>query len=315
MQIGTFKSEHTVRFRTHTDLYFLSKSTGYHFGTHIDSLSAKKQLFNRERMKTTRILFLLITAVCCCSACTQRTYYSSSLSGSNFTTVKASKQYVEKQIDVKPFSEIKLVGSPDVVFTQKAGKPEVKVYTSDNIVELLDIRTEQSVLYIGFKKGVSVNYDKLEISVTSPTLNQVSVSGSGEVQLKGGLKTEDLRFKVTGSGSIYGSDIHCNHFQSAISGSGDIIVGNLSTTAAEARITGSGDISLNGTSETATFEVTGSGDLAATDLVTKRVSAKITGSGDIKCHATEQLTTHVTGSGNISYKGNPTIEGKNIHKL
>ena len=54
-------------------------------------------------------------------------------------TVKASKNYVTKNIKVDNFTGLNLAGSPDVIYTQKAGKPEVAVYTSDNIVDLLDI--------------------------------------------------------------------------------------------------------------------------------------------------------------------------------
>ena len=49
-------------------------------------------------------------------------------------TVKASKNYVTKNIKVDNFTGLNLAGSPDVIYTQKAGKPEVEVYTSDNIV-------------------------------------------------------------------------------------------------------------------------------------------------------------------------------------
>lgn len=51
-------------------------------------------------------------------------------------TVKASKNYVTKNIKVDNFTGLNLAGSPDVIYTQKAGKPEVEVYTSDNIVPI-----------------------------------------------------------------------------------------------------------------------------------------------------------------------------------
>jgi hypothetical protein len=76
-----------------------------------------------------------------------------------------------------------------VTYTQKSGKPTVEVYTSDNIVDLLDIRVKDNTLYIGFKKNVSVSYNKLEVRVSAEKLNGIAVAGSGDVELKNGRMT------------------------------------------------------------------------------------------------------------------------------
>lgn len=57
---------------------------------------------------------------------------------------------------------------------KKSGRPEVEVYTSDNIVDLLDIKVKDNTLYIGFKKDVNVSYKKLEVRVSAETLNGIS---------------------------------------------------------------------------------------------------------------------------------------------
>lgn len=96
----------------------------------------------------------------------------------------ASNKYVTKDIKVDNFKKISVAGSPDVTFTQKSGRPEVEVYTSGNIVDLLDIKVKDNTLYIGFKKDVNVSYKKLEVRVSAETLNGISVAGSGDVFLK-----------------------------------------------------------------------------------------------------------------------------------
>lgn len=90
------------------------------------------------------------------TACSQQHTYRSGGFGSK--TVKASKNYVTKDIKVDNFTKLSVAGSPDVTYTQKSGKPTVEVYTSDNIVDLLDIHVKDNTLYIGFKKNVSVSY-------------------------------------------------------------------------------------------------------------------------------------------------------------
>ena len=232
-------------------------------------------------------------------------------------TVKASRNYVTKNIKVDNFTGLNLAGSPNVTYTQKAGKPEVEVYTSDNIVDLLDINVVNNTLNIKFKKGVSVSYNKLEIRVSSETLNNISVAGSGNVELANGLKTGNLNVSVAGSGDIEGSNITCANLTASIAGSGDLKLDNVSAAGTEASVSGSGTAILTGTSQEADYRVAGSGDLFASGLQAKRVSASVSGSGDIKCHATDFLKARTSGSGNIGYKGNPELDfpKKGLYKL
>lgn len=162
-------------------------------------------------------------------------------------TVKASRNYVTKNIKVDNFTGLNLAGSPNVTYTQKAGKPEVEVYTSDNIVDLLDINVVNNTLNIKFKKGVSVSYNKLEIRVSSETLNNISVAGSGNVKLANGLKTDNLKVSVAGSGDLFASDLQAKRVSASVSGSGDIKCH--ATDFLKARTSGSGNIGYKGNPE------------------------------------------------------------------
>ncbi len=133
------------------------------------------------------------------TACSQQHTYRSGGFGSK--TVKASKNYVTKDIKVDNFTKLSVAGSPDVTYTQKSGKPTVEVYTSDNIVDLLDIRVKDNTLYIGFKKNVSVSYNKLEVRVSAEKLNGITVAGSGDL-LASDFVAKKASASVAGSGDI-----------------------------------------------------------------------------------------------------------------
>ena len=60
------------------------------------------------------------------TACSQQHTYRSGGFGSK--TVKASKNYVTKDIKVDNFTKLSVAGSPNVTYTQKSGKPTVEVY-------------------------------------------------------------------------------------------------------------------------------------------------------------------------------------------
>ena len=270
------------------------------------------------------------------TACSQQHTYRSGGFGSK--TVKASKNYVTKDIKVDNFTKLSVAGSPDVTYTQKSGKPTVEVYTSDNIVDLLDIRVKDNTLYIGFKKNVSVSYNKLEVRVSAEKLNGIAVAGSGDVELKNGLKTDDIKISVAGSGDISGNNISCTDldisiagsgdytlslhdalpiFQVSVAGSGDMKLNNVTANFTRASVAGSGTAILSGSTQEAEYSVAGSGDLFASDFVAKKASASVAGSGDIKCHATDFLKVRTSGSGSVGYKDNPELDypKKGLYKL
>lgn len=282
----------------------------------------------------------------CTTACSQQHTYRSGGFGSK--TIKASKNYVTKNIRVDNFTKLNVAGSPDVTYTQKSGRPAVEVYTSDNIVDLLDIRVKDNTLYIGFKKNVSVSYNKLEVRVSAEKLNGIAVAGSGNVELKNGLKTDNLKISVAGSGDVNGnnisctdldiaiagsgdinssdincnnlkvsiagsgdlnsSNITCNNLKASVAGSGDMKLSNVTTHFTQASVAGSGTATLSGSTQEAEYSVAGSGDLFASDFVAKKASANVVGSGDIKCHATDFLKVRTSGSGSVGYKGNPELD-------
>lgn len=248
------------------------------------------------------------------TACSQQHTYRSGGFGSK--TVKASKNYVTKDIKVDNFTKLSVAGSPDVTYTQKSGKPTVEVYTSDNIVDLLDIRVKDNTLYIGFKKNVSVSYNKLEVRVSAEKLNGIAVAGSGDIN-GNNISCTDLDISIAGSGDINSSDITCNDLQVSVAGSGDMKLNNVTANFTKASVAGSGTAILSGSTQEAEYSVAGSGDLFASDFVAKKASASVAGSGDIKCHATDFLKVRTSGSGSVGYKGNPELDypKKGLYKL
>lgn len=272
------------------------------------------------------------------SSCAQS--YTRSISSDIFSgkTVKASDNYVTKQIRVKSFDEIQVSGSVDVTYTQRSGKPKVEIYTSDNVVDLLDIRVKNGCLNVGFKKNVSVKYNKLEVRVSSEDLNQVNIVGSGDFEFANGLKTDNLSITVAGSSDVKGENIRCaqellmsvagsgdikgqdfstENLKVSVAGSGDLNLENVTATTTKASVAGSGTIRMNGSTQDANYSVAGSGDLLVENYVAQNVEASVAGSGDIKCHAVKYLKAHTSGSGEIGYKGNPEVDYsyRNLYKL
>lgn len=72
-------------------------------------------------------------------------------------------------------------------------------------------------------------------------------------------------------------------------------------------LSGVGDITLSGEADEFTCIISGVGNLRAFDFVTSECSLTISGVGDAQVTANDRLNVFIAGSGNVYYKGSPTI--------
>lgn len=266
-------------------------------------------------MKTLGTMLASALLLCCTAACSQQRTYSNGIFGKR---IKGSSTYVTKEMrNLDDFTKILITGCPDVVYAQQPGKPKVEIYTSDNLIDLLDIYVKDNTLHVGCKKNVSFSFSKMTIRITSPALDALAITGSCDVLLQNGVQTDNLALSISGSGDIAGTDIRCNSLETSVSGSGDIDLRGIKAAYTKVSVSGSGDIDLEGSTDEADYRISGSGDIDAKGLEARTVTASIAGSGDIKCHAADYLRARIAGSGEIGYKGNPTIDAprRGLHRL
>ena len=229
-------------------------------------------------------------------------------------TVTPSKKYITRELkNMSDFSAIKVLGSPDVEYTQSTGKQvKVTLYGSDNLLDLLEVTTQNGVLQVNIKKGVNIRGGerRLKVIASSPALKQVDILGSSDVTLKGNVKGTDLNLAIAGSGDIKADKLNYTNITATVNGSGDIDLKNITATNVNVNVAGSGDVNVIGSAQKAVLKVAGSGDIEAQKLVAAHVIADVAGSGDIDCYASKQLDAKLAGSGEITYKGKPAVVNK-----
>ena len=241
-----------------------------------------------------------------------------SVAGVKAQTVTPSKKYITQEVkNAGNFSAIKVLGSPDVEYRQSNhSKTTVSIYGSDNLVDLLEVNTVNGVLHVNIKKGVNIHGGerRLKVIASSPSLAQVDIQGSSDVSLKGTIKGTNIRLNIIGSGDIDAENLNYTDISVAVKGSGDVVLKNIKVDNVNALVAGSGDIDMKGTAQRAILTVNGSGDISAGNLVATNVTATVSGSGDIECYASKQLNARVNGSGEIEYKGKPSVVNKEGRK-
>ena len=87
---------------------------------------------------------------------------------------------------------------------QAAGDPSVVLTCDENLVGCYDIRVEDGTLVVDTKDNVMFRTKvKSYVTVSSPSLKGVSVSGSGNCRVTSSLASDaDIVFKGTGSGRV-----------------------------------------------------------------------------------------------------------------
>ncbi|WP_297763608.1 head GIN domain-containing protein [uncultured Muriicola sp.] len=159
----------------------------------------------------------------------------------------------------------------------------------ENLLEYIITEVKDGKLVVKPEKGVNLqpsSWKSGTISVTIPVeeINAVSMSGSGDLVGKTVLKASDFKTSMSGSGDL----------------SLDLEVQDL-----EVKVSGSGDMDLKGSTNNLEVQISGSGDVNAYGLSANNVSAIVSGSANIEVTANTSLKARVSGSGDISYRGNP----------
>ena len=198
-------------------------------------------------------------------------FEASSSSTIQGTGVPASQARV-----VPAFTGVELAGTNNVVV--RVGDPRsVVVKADDNLIRRVTTEVQSGRLVIGNTPGSFSTKSPMRVQVNVPTLEALTLSGSGNIVLDG-IEARSLRIELTGSGTLAGNGtatrlgvtiggsgvVHftrlvANDVHAAVSGSGTIFV--TATRRLDASVSGTGAIVYTGNPQHVTKSVTGSGEI------------------------------------------------------
>jgi hypothetical protein len=227
-------------------------------------------------------------------------------------TVKGDGNIVTRNFDVIAFNEISAALPATVNFTV-SDNYSCTVTVDENLFEYLDIKVENNELQLCKQQkynNTGLKATEFVIEVTAPSLKEINLAGSGTFNVLSPLEGENMEVSVAGSGDIYFKEkVAMETFEMSVAGSGDIDCIELVANKLDVTIAGSGDLKVaSGTVREATASIAGSGDIVLTCGI-ENLDTDIAGSGDIKARVNGKLKYSIIGSGDISYYGNPVVEG------
>jgi hypothetical protein len=217
----------------------------------------------------------------------------SSCSFVNNKPIYGNHQLVNQRINIDDYESIVLKIPGEVNYQQYSDStPYLQIHTDENIFNALDVKVQNNQLIIEAKKDSILKPSQLTIYTCSHNLSKADLAGSGEIRLKGEVNAKNFELNIFGSGNFLADSLVCEKTNTNIFGSGNVI--------------------LTGASTNSSFKITGSGSIRAYNFLVQELDCGIMGSGNIEALVTKKLNASLTGSGNLSYRGDPESVNNNV---
>jgi hypothetical protein len=197
--------------------------------------------------------------------------------------VKGDGNIVKQDREVDVFDEVHVSGALDV-YVRQGEQRSVSIEGDENLMKYIITKNEGDKLEVRTKSGYNIRpTQKMKIYVTSPEFTRLDVSGAcniiGENKISA---SEKLELEVSGAGDI-----------SMEADAPDL----------KASISGSGKVDLKGRTQDFDLELSGAAKATCFDLMSENTRVEISGAGSAEVYASVKLDAHVSGAGNVRYKG------------
>jgi len=208
----------------------------------------------------------------------------SSLSSCMFNCVHGSGKQASETRKVADFSKLSISGGFKITLKQDSSNT-LNITADDNLLKYIKTEITGSRLKIYTRKNIC-NSGEMTIVIGVKNLEEIKGSGAVELESDGKIKTQDLRFKLSGATKI-----------------------TMDLTAANVNASGSGatEFNLKGQASSLSVDLSGSGKVHALDFVVGDCAISSSGVGESEVNVLKTLAIHSSGASSVKYKGNPSI--------
>ena len=204
-----------------------------------------------------RKLFLIIAIAICMGAITAK-----------------GKDRLEKIVQVTQFDKVSLTAGFVVKYTQGLNH-ECTIFASPKDMEHVKAEVKNKQLYLSviidkkkmkkMKYSTSILSEDVIVYVTSPELVKASCVGSGEFIATTDIKSEDVKFDISGTGEIKLKKVTADNMTLNIAGAGDIKIDN-----------------VDAVCQKTVLSVAGAGEISASFTDCNELKCSIAGAGEIE---------------------------------
>lgn len=183
----------------------------------------------------------------------------------------------------------------------------VVIEGQQNIIDHISTIVSDSIWLISLT-GECYNELDIVVKITLPTIKSIESIAADRVILNSFDNLDQFTVLVSGSGRFFQSGVLniSDRLVVESTGSGEIKA-NFDAERLDVLISGSADVILTGTTNSQAVTLSGSGSYLAFDLTSRICTMDNSGSGNAEVFVEDELQVKISASGNVSYKGSPTI--------
>ena len=200
--------------------------------------------------------------------------------------VRGSGHITSQTRDVSGFTNVDVSGAIDI-YVKQDSTTLVKVEADDNLLEYIEVYTDNSTLVIHTENGTRLRpSNKIKVYISNPSYKEFQASGACSIHSENQItSSETLRVDLSGA-----SD------------------GKMELNAPKITVdlTGASNITVSG--KTRDFEggASGASDIRGFELLTENSDIELSGASGAEIYASVRIGGSVSGASHIKYKGNAT---------
>ncbi len=192
-----------------------------------------------------------------------------------------------KEIKVDEFNKLKLEGSAHwVLIPSDVHKVVIESKSGEmfNYVDVDEFNSRLTISTVEKTRDITKLFKSVVIKVYVKSIDEISLSGVGSVEMNGGFTS--------------------NRFEAILRGTGDMSL-KLECDRFEGFVFGTGSLEVQGTTESLLVNVEGVGSYDGFDFISSKSEVTVSGVGSAEVYASNSITATINGVGSIRYKGDP----------
>jgi hypothetical protein len=201
--------------------------------------------------------------------------------------MRVSSTEITETRDIKDFKGIAIYVPADLIITQ-GPEYEIKLTGPDNVIEATKTSLSDDYLMVSTSDCFNGSYD-LTIEITAPTYDLINISEFGTLRTTTTIVGGHIQLEFLGDIGV-NATLEMDSIFTTFVGRGDLIF-NGSTTYHELLLEGE-------------FEVNGF------NLLSDHTAIDLLGVGDCEIFANDKLDVSIQGTGNVYYRGTPSIDSE-----
>jgi hypothetical protein len=209
--------------------------------------------------------------------------------------LNAQQRISSKTFHVSAFEAIESNSVANIHFFQ-GPTTSLRAEGNKDLIDRLNVNVKNGKLIIEMPKNTFKNNNlknkKLDIYISSPTLNLIEMEGVGNFLFEKVFNAPKLEIVSNGVGNLKADNLNCGHI---------FICSH-----------GVGNIDLAGKAKNMTISSDGVGNIKAKKLVAQHASVNLSGVGNVAFNCSKSMDVELSGVGNAIYYGNPQV--KNVSK-